>query len=275
MLKVIIFWDYDTQWGADRSRISGGPKDWGFDEFINTEVLLDLHAKYEIPACFAVVGAAALAGKRPYHDPRQIRQIYELGHEVGSHMFKHEWIPGLGFQSLKESLIKSKDALEQCLGAEVVSFVPPYNQPFDFSSRLAFSFSERRKVIKERIDIPTMCRFLFESGYRFSRISYQTVFDQLQSHIYQSSRLNNPSRIENICGVNCLRLNSIGGFNDMEKPLRSMLSKEGYFIAYGHPHSITANNRQNKKYLIPFLALLKSLKAELKVEVVLPRDIIR
>ena len=57
--KLIIFWDYDTQWGADRSRSPGGAKTWGNLEFENTERLLELHAQYGVPACFAVVGAAA------------------------------------------------------------------------------------------------------------------------------------------------------------------------------------------------------------------------
>src|SRR5215470_10951843 len=81
----MIFWDYDTQWGADRSRSGGGPKSWGALDFENTERLLQLHEQFDIPACFAVVGAAALPGSRPYHDPEQIRRIHQAGHEVASH----------------------------------------------------------------------------------------------------------------------------------------------------------------------------------------------
>src|ERR1700752_3269800 len=83
--SVLFFWDYDTQWGADRSRANGGPKSWGEFEFENTDRILELHQEFGVNACFAVVGAAALPGERPYHDPNQIRRIHAAGHEVGSH----------------------------------------------------------------------------------------------------------------------------------------------------------------------------------------------
>src|SRR5438309_3867691 len=94
MPTLVFFWDYDTQWGGDRSRSPGGRKAWGAAEFENTELLLELHAAHDLPACFAVVGAAALPGERPYHDQAQIRRIACAGHEIASHGFEHEWLPG-------------------------------------------------------------------------------------------------------------------------------------------------------------------------------------
>ncbi|MGH7633973.1 MAG: polysaccharide deacetylase family protein, partial [Gemmatimonadaceae bacterium] len=140
---VMVFWDYDTQWGADRSRSTQRSSDWGAREFPNTDRLLEVHARYNVPACFAVVGAAALPGARPYHDADQIRRIHGAGHEIASHSFRHEWLPGLGRDALRETLSSSKSALEQCIGAPVTTFVPPFNQPFDYASRWAFSVSER------------------------------------------------------------------------------------------------------------------------------------
>ena len=110
--NVVIFWDYDTQWGADRSRNPRGAPTWGPLEFPNTDALLELHARYGVPACFAVVGAAALAGSRPYHDPDQIRRIHQLGDEVASHSFRHEWLPGFDPAALDETVRHSKDALD-------------------------------------------------------------------------------------------------------------------------------------------------------------------
>src|SRR6267143_4146754 len=83
--SCMVFWDYDTQWGADHSRSPAGAAWSGLAEFENTERLLELHAQYEIPACFAVVGDAALRGERPYHDPSQIRLMHARGHEIASH----------------------------------------------------------------------------------------------------------------------------------------------------------------------------------------------
>jgi len=141
---LLFFWDYDTQWGADRSRNPSRSRTWGQFDFEHTERLLELHAEYVVPACFAVVGAAALPGQRPYSDPAQVRRIHAMGHEVASHSFRHEWLPGLDRHSLLEALRASKNALEQCVGASVISFVPPYNQPFDYPPGWSFSLSERR-----------------------------------------------------------------------------------------------------------------------------------
>ncbi|RPH35044.1 hypothetical protein EHM92_06915, partial [bacterium] len=85
---LLLYWDYDTQWGADRSRGKGGAARWGELEFKGADRLLDIHASYEIPVCFAVVGSAALPGQRPYHDPAQVRRIFQAGHEIGSHSFR-------------------------------------------------------------------------------------------------------------------------------------------------------------------------------------------
>src|SRR6476661_7448064 len=63
-LNLLFFWDYDTQWGADADRVNkpGSNTSWHRFEMENTERLLDLHAQYNVPACFAVVGASALPG---------------------------------------------------------------------------------------------------------------------------------------------------------------------------------------------------------------------
>src|SRR5207253_6695103 len=82
---LLLFWDYDTQWGGDRSRAGRGPQPWGALEFEETDRILDLLDAHGLRAAFAVVGAAALPGYRPYHDPVQVRRIHERGHEVGSH----------------------------------------------------------------------------------------------------------------------------------------------------------------------------------------------
>ncbi|MCB0689391.1 MAG: polysaccharide deacetylase family protein, partial [Saprospiraceae bacterium] len=272
-LKVLIYWDYDTQWGADRSRLPGGPKSWGKDEFPNTDVLLELPGKYEIPCCFAVVGSAALPGEIPYHHPSQVREIHEAGHEVASHMHRHEWIPGLGYTKLQEVLRESKDALEQCISSEVVSFVPPYNQPFDFPRKLSFSISERKQVLANRVDIPLLTKALQSTGFKTSRISYQSIFTKLGRKIGVDPSFR-ASRPELINGIQCIKLNTRGGFQEVLPSLEENQNQEGYAIVYGHPHSITSNNRQSLRYLEPFLNGLSELRKAGKLEVVLPRTML-
>ena len=267
---LLLFWDYDTQWGADRSRSSGGPKNWGPLEFENTERLLELHAKYDIPSCFAVVGAAALTGDRPYHDSEQIRRIHAAGHEIGSHAFRHEWLPGLNRQQLIETLSKSKDALEQCIGTAINAFVPPYNQPYDYPQGNSYSLSERREAGKDRTNLHQLCETLKETSYRFCRVSYRPMQQRLAERVL-GKRRDRPSRLERIAGITCVRLNTPGGFDEPAiKMLERCAETGGTAVVYGHPHSIKGKGSQNEAHLIKFLERAAELKKQNKIEVKLP-----
>jgi peptidoglycan/xylan/chitin deacetylase (PgdA/CDA1 family) len=271
---LLVFWDYDTQWGGDRSRSPGGRKSWGYQEFENTERLLELHARYEVPACFAVVGSAALPGSRPYHDPEQIRRIHAAGHEIASHSHRHEWLPGLDRRALRETLSASKDALEQCIGAPVVSFVPPYNQPFDYPRGWSFSLSERQECGANRTDLLRLCETLQACGYRFNRICYRPLTDRLLDRLV-GRPVERPSWPERIAHVTCIRLNTPGGFDDPARAMaRQCAARGGWIVVYGHPHSLTAGNSQDERYLLPFLQLVSRLRDAGVMSVRLPRDLV-
>jgi len=270
--KLLLFWDYDTQWGADRSRSTGGPKTWGALEFENTEKLLELHAEYDLPACFAVVGAAAKPGSRPYHDPDQIRRIHQAGHEICSHSYSHDWLPGLNRQTLTKTLRDSKAALEDCIGAAVVSFVPPYNQPFDFPERGSISLSERRTAGAQRIGLRALCETLHETGYRFCRVAYRPWQIRVAESVVRK-RIDLPSRIERIAGVHCVRLNTPGGFKGGVLRMLDQ-SRNGYVVVYGHPHSVTSGNSQDVKYLVPLFQKVKDLCRAGKLQVLRPKEVL-
>jgi hypothetical protein len=270
--ELLFFWDYDTQWGGDRSRLPGGPKSWGALEFSNTERLLDLHGEHGIPACFAAVGSAALPGERPYHDPAQIRRIHAAGHEIGSHSHRHEWLPGLGRRALRETLQASKDALEQCIGAPVTTFVPPWNQPFDYPRGFSFSLSERREGGAERIGLVRLCETLAETGYRFCRVAYRPMHQRVAEMIVRR-RIEQLGRVEEIGGVRCARLNTPGGFGrHTVDVLHRAVRRGGLTVVYGHPHSLTLGNSQDERHLAPFLQLVASMVRSGVLKVCLPRE---
>lgn len=270
--ELLFFWDYDTQWGADRSRLPGGPKTWGTLEFANTERLLELHAEHAVPACFAVVGSAALPGERPYHDPAQIRRIHAAGHEIGSHSHRHEWLPGLGESALRETLASSRDALEQCIGAPVTTFVPPWNQPFDYPRGFSFSLSERREGGAQRIGLARLCEMLAETGYRFCRVAYRPMHQRLAEFVARR-RLDQAGRVETIRGVACVRLNTPGGFaRHAVERLRRSARRGGLTVVYGHPHSLTLGNSQDERHLAPFLQRVSAMRQSGDLRVVLPRE---
>ena len=114
-----------TRSGERIGRASESPKTGAISSLLTPMSCSICMRSTEVPACFAVVGSAALPGKRPYHAPEQIRRIHDAGHEVASHSHRHEWLPALSRQALRETLSASKDALEQCIGAPIATFVPP------------------------------------------------------------------------------------------------------------------------------------------------------
>ncbi len=272
--RCLIFWDYDTQWGIDRWRGPGQPgTDLGSLEFELTDRLLQLHTDYAVPACFAVVGAAALPGDAPYHNPAQIRRIHAAGHEVGSHSFRHDWLPALGPVGLRDTLRRSKDALEQCIGARVQSFVLPFNQPFDYPSGLSFSLSERREAGRERSDLRDVCRALNETGYSFCRVSYRAISARLVDWVL-GRPAERPARVETIEGVSCVRLNTQGGFGaDALSMLNRCATDGGLVIVYGHPHSLRSGNAQDETMLVPFLKELRRHVTAGSIRVCLPREL--
>lgn len=267
---LIMFWDYDTQWGADRSRAPGGRKGWGHLEFENTERLLAIHEKYRVPACFAVVGAAALDGCRPYHDPGQVRELRKAGHEIASHSNRHEWLPGLDRSSLRKTLRESKDALEQCIGEPVVTFVPPFNQPFDYARGASISISERRHSGGERTSLGGLCAALRETGYRFCRVAYRPIWERVKDVLSRTPQ-RRITRLEEICGIRCVRMNMGSGF-DRER--RDFLARcaggGGLFIATGHPHSLHAGGPQDAAHFLRFLDLVVELRSRKMLETKLP-----
>ncbi len=271
---ILFFWDYDAEWGAERSRGPGGPKPWGHLEFTNTDELLSLHQEYGIPACFAVVGEAARAGKRPYHDPDQIRRIHGAGHEVASHSLRHDWLPGLGWTALLATLKESKDSLEHCIGAPVVTFVPPYNQPFDYLDGCSISLAERKEAKRDRIDLKRLCQGLLETGYQFCRVAYRPLWQRLREFALKT-RLDRPQELKRIGGVTCVRLNSPGGFRNPTPELVERCAAEGGIaVVYGHPHSLHAGNSQDAAYLVPLMARIRELKNEGRVRLALPRELL-
>jgi hypothetical protein len=272
--RLLVFWDYDTQWGADRSRLGAGPQAWGPLEFEATDRLLDIHARLAVPACFAVVGSAACPGARPYHDPQQVRAIHAVGHEIASHAHRHEWLPGLTGDELQETLASSRDALEQCIGAPVHAFVPPFNQPFDHLPAGSISIRERLEAGRRHITLRRLCEALAATGYRFCRVAYRPLGQRAIEWLARR-RVDRPVLPTAIADVLCLRLTGQAGF---DAPVRAVLARAvargGTVVAYGHPHSLHSGSAQDERHLVPFLETAARLRAEGRLDICQPRDLI-
>ncbi|MCX6588709.1 MAG: polysaccharide deacetylase family protein [Acidobacteria bacterium] len=271
---MVLFWDYDTQWGADRSRSGEGPKAWGPEEFTNTERLLTMLERYRVVSCFAVVAAAAKPGARPYHDPEQIRAIHHAGHEVGCHSLHHDWLPGLAPDRLRENLRRSREVLEACIGAPVETFVPPYNQPFHYPAALSFSQSERAEAGPDHLGFGGLCRELKSTGYRFCRGAYRPLPQRVMERVLRRS-VDWPGTLKRIAGISCLRLNAGCGFSDAARQMVRRCAREGgYAVVYGHPHSLSTAGPQSFACLEALLAEVRELVGQQKLQVVQPRELV-
>jgi polysaccharide deacetylase family protein (PEP-CTERM system associated) len=86
---------------------------------VSTRCLLDQLAKAEVRATFFVVGEIARS------TPALVRDIHRAGHEVGSHSWNHTRVDRFTPTSFREDARRSKDALEQVIGAPVLGFRAP------------------------------------------------------------------------------------------------------------------------------------------------------
>lgn len=84
-----------------------------------TRWLLDQLAARSVPATFFIVGQIAQS------NPSLVRAIAEAGHEVASHSWDHRRVHHFTPETFREDVHRSKDALEQVTGAEVVGFRAP------------------------------------------------------------------------------------------------------------------------------------------------------
>jgi len=163
--------------------------------------------------------------------------------------------------------------LEQCTGQAVTSFVPPFNQPFDFPARFAISLSERREVKRDRIGLGHLCELLNETGYTFSRISYQPLHERILKPLVPLEK-QAFSRLERINGLTCLRLMIGAGFqNEIKDHLERCVQSSKYLVVYGHPHTLHMGGTQDERYLAPFLEHVRFLAESGRLDVVLPRQL--
>lgn len=270
--QVLLFWDYDTQWGAERSR--SGPKTWGPAEFTNTDRILTLLDRYAVSSTFACVGAAALPGARPYHDPVQIRAMSAAGHEVGSHSWAHDWLPGLDPVALRESLQRSRDALEACIQAPVTTFVPPWNQPYDHWPVGSLSLSERRETwLRPRTDVRRLCQALTDAGYRFVRLAYRSAWRRLHEAVTRREHPV-PARVSVLRGQHYVLLNTPAGFGPETMAMTARVADEGGLaIVWAHPHSLHLDGPQHERYFEPWLEAVARFREQGRLEVILPRQL--
>jgi peptidoglycan/xylan/chitin deacetylase (PgdA/CDA1 family) len=270
--KLLLYWDYDTQRGAEQSR--RGPQSWGPLEQPNTERILELLSEAGVRATFACVGYAAVSRDPAYDCRDQIRAIHAAGHEVASHSHEHEFLPALTPVQARETARHSREALEDLIGAAVVSFVPPFNRPMHYPQRGAWSWSERRQAGPGHLSLPALCELLGQAGYQTCRVSYRPTWRSCLDRL-TGRESDRPVEPEVIAGLQCYRLNAGCGFSGpaLER-VSEVTERGGLAVVYGHPHSLTSENSQSERWLRPFLNEVVALRQAGRLVDLLPRELL-
>lgn len=104
-----------------------------------TQTLLDLFEKHKVKATFFVLGY--LAEKFP----ELIKNIYDKGHEIGSHSYSHPDLRTITKEQFEEDLVKSLKILEKITGEPTLGFRAPY---FSVNRNNYWVFDILRKYVK-------------------------------------------------------------------------------------------------------------------------------
>ena len=117
----------------DKSKIKGTyvaftvDTEYDFPPVLNTErgideglpIILSMFDQHNVKATFLATGE--LAKNRP----EIIKEIYDRGHEVGSHSHNHKSIKAMTKSEIKNEIILSSNAIENAIGIRPVSFRAP------------------------------------------------------------------------------------------------------------------------------------------------------
>ena len=97
---------------------------WGNED---TQQLIDILARYQVPATFFVVGQWA----EKY--PESVKALHDAGHQVMNHSNTHAHYPQLSAQEVMDDLNACNDKIEAVTGVRPTLVRPPYGDYDDRS----------------------------------------------------------------------------------------------------------------------------------------------
>jgi peptidoglycan/xylan/chitin deacetylase (PgdA/CDA1 family) len=98
---------------------------------VNTEQILDILARYDVPATFFVVGGKAAAR------PDLLRRMAAEGHSVQNHTYSHAWLTRYSDAAIADQLTRANAVVEEATGAVPGCLRPPFGAVSDRVRRVA------------------------------------------------------------------------------------------------------------------------------------------
>lgn len=271
--RLFIVWDYDGAVGHINATYPYNFNEEAFPQEIeNVEKILEKSKSLAIPMVFAVTGFSAEPGTYPYHIPEQIKKIYDQGHEIASHSWRHEWLPYLQAEQLEKTLKRSKMILEKCIGKEgaVQGFVPPFNRPMTWLRKGAYSRGDRAfGKFFPGSDLNGLIDVCSKLGYRWVRTCYRPLVEKLLRKNGNRDLTRVWSREK---GVLCVP-NNYTGFDEAAHSLLDLaINKQCDLLVSGHPGALSRKHSESEENFNSFLEHIAKKREEGSVKIELLKD---
>ena len=259
---LMITWDYDAAIGQvnasypykfDEQKI--------FQEIANVDRILELGALHQAPMTFACLGFAAEPGVYPYHVPDQIRSIFQAGHEIASHSWKHEWFPFLKRDQIFLSLERSKAALEACVQQPgcVKGFVPPFSRPMSWTAHGWISLGDRAwGPGYPGAETGSLLGIARKAGYSWYRVTTRSLRERLRPSV--AAKLGKPWNHSH--GMACVPQHYCGFDHSAVTLLEGAIQKNAPIVIVGHPSGLSRGREENIAHLQTFLEIAARYRDE-------------
>jgi len=245
----MIIWDYDSALGQINSTM---PYNFRFrpiyEEIENVKYILSVAKNSDIKMTFACLGFAAEESAYPFGNPDQIKKIFDEGHEIASHSWRHEWFPFLTEKQIFKSLERSKSALEKCIGKEdiVKGFVPPHSRPMSWYKKFSFSLGDRSIYpIHKGGDTGYIIKQLSLLNYKWCRVlkSYKSVWEKVLGSSDEEQFIFSKWEIHD--DVICVPQHYTGFDKPAIKYLEKAIEKNEALVIVGHPAALSREKEES------------------------------
>jgi len=275
----MIIWDYDSALGQINSTL---PYNFRFtpiyEEIENVEYILSVAKTSDIKMTFACLGFAAEESVYPFGNPEQIRKIFDEGHEIASHSWRHEWFPLLTEKQIFKSLERSKSALEKCVGKKdiVIGFVPPHSRPMSWFKKFSFSFGDRSIFpIHKGGDIGYILKQLSLLNYKWCRVlkSYKPLWKKVYANSNGVQFIFNKWEIHE--GIVCVPQHYTGFDEPARKYLEKAIEKNEALVIVGHPAALSREKEESLLHFNKFFEEVNKYKLDGLLELMTVTDFIK